>query len=230
VEPAKAHNSARTRRHLARRGLTFIETVCAVALLALITSMVFGGFESIYAQQLRQKHRLGAAELANRLVLQYLDDKNSLPSASLPLEYEGVRYRWTMREVPVRMVHARPEVAAERAGASALTPDRLKAVTIRVWLSEESGGSFVDDGVSPAFAVTRLMDPIAAATRNPDSSNNMFTNAQLQRQFLEEISRIGRNRAAPRTQPPARGGTPPPPSPTRPGVSPKRSGRKVESS
>src|SRR5262245_36803557 len=138
-----------------------METVCAVAMLALIAAAVMGAFNSIFAQQKRQSHRLGAMELCNRLILQYLDDADTMPAKGLPIVYGGERYRWELAEIPVRLVPARPEVAEDRANSSVLSVDRMQAISVRVWVGEESGGSETFDARIPSATLTRLMDPIA---------------------------------------------------------------------
>lgn len=206
---------APTFRAGSRRGMSFLETVAAAAILALLASVILGGFESMMGGQHRQRHRLACAELANRLILQYLDDKSALPSESAPIGYDGERYRWEMRETPARLVPSRPEVAAERSGASGLTPDRMSILTITVWLGEESGGSRDGSGGAPSVTLTRLFDPIAL--RNPDSIDNLFKdqNSPAFREFMDTFGRFstggggggrGNSRPAPRT-PPASGGS-----------------------
>lgn len=203
-------------QHCSRRGMTFLETVAAAAILALLAAVIFGGFEAMISGQHRQQHRLACAELANRLILQYLDDKDALPSESAPIGYDGERYRWEMRETPARLVPARPEVASERAGASGLTPDRMSVVAVTVWLGEESGGSTSPNSGVPAVTLTRLFDPIAL--RNPDSIDNLFKdqNSPAFRDFMETFSRFstggGRREARPAPTPTPRPGSRPAPS------------------
>jgi hypothetical protein len=176
-----------------RRGLTFIETVCAVALLGIVAATMFGAFNSIIGAQKRQQHRLNAMEVANRLILQYLDDKDTMPGAGLPVEYARERYRWDLREVPVRLEAARPEVAEERSSSTPVSVDRMQAIAVRVWLSEESGGSLEYTEVVPAVTLTRLMDPIAL--RNPDT-NKTLLEPKKQAEMLERFRRVGRNAPA----------------------------------
>ncbi|HYE63632.1 MAG TPA: type II secretion system protein [Phycisphaerales bacterium] len=189
MEPAR-HNPRRTRRSL-RRGLTFIETVCAVALLGIVAATVYATFGTIMGTQDRQQHRLNAMEVANRLILQYLDDARTMPQAGLPVEYGKYRYRWELTEVPVRLVPSRQDIADERASAAPISVDRMQALAVKVWLSEESGGSLQYDTAVPAVALTRLMDPIAL--RNPDTNILLATDQHKQSEFLERFNRIGRN-------------------------------------
>src|SRR5690349_3114057 len=75
--------ASNTSRATSRRGSTFIETTCAVAMLAMVAAAVLGAFTTMYGAQTRMRNRLGAMELANRLVLQYLDDKDTMPQPGL---------------------------------------------------------------------------------------------------------------------------------------------------
>ena len=163
----------RSKAQLARRhGLTLIETVVAVALLATLASVVVVGISMVMGQQIRQQQRLAAAEISNRLILQYLDDPDTLPDSNLPVAYGNEKYRWTMNIAPVNLLSARAEVGSELEERSRLTLDRMNAITIMVWLGEESGGTFKYEPSSPFFAITRVVDPVSNVTRNPDSLQN----------------------------------------------------------
>jgi type II secretory pathway pseudopilin PulG len=199
----------------ARRGLTFVETVCAVAILGMVAAAVFGAFNGMMSVQERQRHRLGAMELANRLILQYLDDKDTMPQEGLPIVYADERYHWNLKEIPVQLVPARADVAEDRTSASAVSVNRLVALSVTVWLSEESGGTASYDPAIPSASVTRLMDPIAL--RNPDTTKTLATSAIKQRELLERFQKIGRNTGGGKPKPATTGnaGTPsaaPPPA------------------
>jgi type II secretory pathway pseudopilin PulG len=210
VEPASKHTLSRS----ARRGLTFIETICAVAMLGLVTAAVIGAFNSIIMQQERERHRLGAMELANRLILQYLDDSDTMPAAGLPIVYGDERYHWELHEVPVQLVPARPDVAEDRSSASAISVNRLHAINVTVWLSDESGGSAQFDARVPNATLTRLMDPIAL--RNPDTTDNLVHDTTKQQEFIARFRAIGRNAPAIKPTPGSTGDTKPPPVPSKP--------------
>lgn len=175
----------------ARRGITFVEIVCASALLGVLIVGIFGGLNFMLSQQKRLHHRLAAAELANRLILQYLDDVDSMPAAGLPIEYDKNRYRWELQETAVKLTPARADKAAERASKTGASADRMVAVTIRVWLSEESGGGFTPDGGVPGSQLSRIVDPFAI-TRNPDSLDYIVKNPDKLQQFISKVQGGGR--------------------------------------
>lgn len=215
MQAATPHPGARPARKgravRARRGMTFLEVVAAVAVLALMTGTVLGAVSLVQGMQLRQTHTLACAELANRMMLQYLDDKSSVPSPITPLEYGAHRYRFSLAESSVGFVSAESTSdtgATQRVGRSPITPDRrYKQVTVKVWLSEESGGSQqLVEGV-PHVQIARLIDLLAF--RNPDSAQNMLSQPGAMQQLLEAIGAGGAQTGSGNNT-----GTRPPPTPT----------------
>jgi len=148
--------------------MTFLECVLGVLLLGMITSTLVQVSSNARLNQLRTKARLGAAELANRLVLQYLDDRDTLPAASLPIEYGGQYYRWSKRNA---QVGAKIDSAAARSGADVNTSEkslsRIQQVTFTVWLAEDSGGTFKNSASTPSVSIARLYDPLLPTSPDP---------------------------------------------------------------
>lgn len=190
-----------------RRGLTFVEVVCAVAIVGVIAAAAMAAVGSIVSAQERQLRRLGAAELANRLILQYMDDQDALPPRGMPLSYAGASFRWELKETKVRIEPARPEVAAERARFTPLTLDRLTNVAVTVWLAEDSGGSAAPVAGVPAFQITRIFDPIPLIHRNPDSLRHRLEDPIAYQRMLQQFIGGGGGGGGPAT-PRNRGNTP----------------------
>lgn len=178
----------------ARAGTTFLEVMLSVALLAVVATMIMTAIGNMFTAQIQERQTLAAAELSNRLMLQYLHDKRTLPQAGLPVEYGANRFRWELTERSVKLEFARQEALSARAQNSAgLTG--IKAVTFRVWLSEESGGSsFYEDG-APRFMLSRIVNPVAL--RNPDSIDHMLKDPDLYREFIQNFT--GANTLTPPT-------------------------------
>jgi hypothetical protein len=176
--------------------------VAAAALLGIIAAVVLGAVNSVVASQKRMQRRLACAELGNRLILQYLDDKESLPSQALTIPYAGDEFRWSMDETAVDIVPSRPDVAAERAAeARGLRLDRIQNVAVRVWLAESSGGSPMYDESVPHALLTRMVDPIGRAMRNPDSAEYLLKDPNSARfqEFMGDLQRFSNTgRPAPR--------------------------------
>ncbi|MFN0134056.1 MAG: type II secretion system protein [Phycisphaerales bacterium] len=182
------HHASRTSRAPARRGMTFLEVVFASVLLALVAGSMFAAFAFIFTSQAREQARLGAFEVANRLILSYLDDSTKMPDSNKTLDYgppEALqRFRWQYKEEPLTLY----EVAGENRDQSRQSPlsnDRFKRVTVRVWLSEYSGGSPNFEGTSVQATVTRMLDPIAP--RNPDSYMNMIQSPEGLQKLVEQL-------------------------------------------
>lgn len=164
------------------RGITFLETILAVALLGLTTMSVVLAVNYISLASLRNAHRMNEAEIANRLMLQFFDDPASLPSDSQPIQYgkEGeFRYRWTLGEEPVTVelpTPVTPDAEADRreqqlASLGRSSTDRFsrfRVVRVKVWLGEETGGNFFPDAGVPQVTLSRLYDPADIPNWNPD--------------------------------------------------------------
>lgn len=154
----------------AARGMTFLEVVFATALFAIVASSILGVFSFTVSAANREQKLLACAEVANRLIMAYMDDPSLLPDPNKTVEYgpaEGpLTFRWDYREDPVALVEPRGD-ARQRVRESPLRMDRFVQVTVKVWLAEDSGGSrWAGDG-TPQIVLTRMYDP--TYLRNPDS-------------------------------------------------------------
>lgn len=156
-----------------RRGATLIEAVLATVLLGMVGATLASAVSYMNASQRRMQQRLGASELANRLMLQYMDDQDAMPNKTLPIEYDIDLYRWTLDVEPVEFSMAEPAVEDDAGDfGSGINFDRIRLVSIRVWLSEESGGGRGFTNEYPNAQLTRLIDPLALS--NPDSLQTMI--------------------------------------------------------
>lgn len=142
--------------------MTLLEVVLSVMLLALVTASVTGAISSITGMETRNRQRLGAYELANRLMLQFLDDYEALPDKSLPLEYGPYLFYWDLEKSPMKMVINSKQ---ESGGASLLGLDRYKFISVTVFAAEPAG-DYTRRG-EPLASISRVVDP--ALPRNPDS-------------------------------------------------------------
>ncbi|MEM7623374.1 MAG: hypothetical protein AAF235_09240, partial [Planctomycetota bacterium] len=133
-----------------------------VMLLALVATTMVGVTSALRANTERQRQILGAAEMANRLMVIRADDEELMPSPNLPVAYGDEMYRWqiTIRPVGVRISEAGREAAAETTETISFA-QRLEAVEVTVWLSEESGGSIEPLPGIPRATLARIVDPLA---------------------------------------------------------------------
>ncbi len=91
----------------ARRGFTLLEVVLASVLLMLVTASIVTAVSSINRAEEGRRRRLAAYEVANRLMLMFVDDENSIkgPDLNPDREYEdfGYTFRWSIERQPVRV-------------------------------------------------------------------------------------------------------------------------------
>lgn len=175
-------------RRSPRRGMTFLEIVVATAMMGVVSAAIFGVFGFLTNEQWREQRKLDATEVANRLVLQYLDNPTGMPDSRKTLEYplgSGNKYRWEYSEDQVRLDEVAPE-QRDQQRQSPLSPDRFMQVTVRVWLSEDSGGARTPDVSTPAATLTRMLDPVYP--RNPDSYMGQLNNPTDFRRIMEAMT------------------------------------------
>ena len=182
--------SLRARPAASRKGMSFLEVVVALAILGMVAATSFAAITAITSQVRASRSTLAATELGNRLILQYMDDPTRMPQSSLPIEYAGNRYRWTLREGSVTLNPAIPPESAERTSGSATRRlDRFKTISLTVWLGEESGGSYIPQESTPVATLTRLMDPYTL--RNPDAIDRLMADPDRRAQFIEAFTNPG---------------------------------------
>lgn len=151
------------------RGLTLLETVLAVLLLTLVTTAIMSAVSFVLGTEGRARKRLAASEVANRLVLQYLDEKSDMPDRSRPIDYGEYRFVWDMDVSNVAM--ELNSVARRNAAPGAVSSlARFKLTRITVYDAEEADSGAALRG-EPLAVLTRVYDPIAA--RNPDTMDRL---------------------------------------------------------
>lgn len=147
--------------------MTILEVVLAVFLLGLLAASVAGALNAANAMDERNRQTLAAYELANRLVLTWLDDKKRMPAETLPLDYGNYQFMWDKQAERVRM---RINDRQKSSGASVPQAlERFRMITINIYLAEGEGPQ-PRPGTLMA-SLTRIYDP--AAPRNPESMKNI---------------------------------------------------------
>src|SRR5262249_32127490 len=154
-----------------------IEVVLASVLLALVAIASSTTISFLVRCQTDDRRRLGGYELANRKILEYLDDEKSIGSPSAPQELYGFRYRWDLKTRNLQMSVTQSEAAAR--GAAQLSADRFVVITVTVWAVDEqiAAATGVAAPGEQVAQLSRVSDPIAALMfRNPDSRDNGIGN------------------------------------------------------
>lgn len=192
VEPgstARQRRRIRRPRRADRRGMTFLEVVFATALFAIVASSILGVFAFTVNAVNREQKMLACAEVANRLILAYMDDPTDMPDPGKTIEYgpdeSPLHFRYDYQEDPLVLIEARGD-AKERMRDSPLRADRYVQVSVKVWLAEKSGGTRNAEDSTPQFVLTRMYDP--AYLRNPDSFMRMLQNPGAgQKRFFDVL-------------------------------------------
>jgi prepilin-type N-terminal cleavage/methylation domain-containing protein len=168
------------------RGMTFLEVVFAVAILGLLASTLIGAANYMMGRQRYEQRTLASMELANRLILQFLDDRDAMPDPAEPLFYGGDEFRWNLVEVPLTFRPTKPPPVREGSRASTAF-DNFRMFTVRVWLSNRSGGSVEPSAAVPHAAVSRMYD-YKALWRNPDTLEYLLKSDAGRRRLMDDGS------------------------------------------
>ncbi|MBY0312947.1 MAG: hypothetical protein K2W85_12825 [Phycisphaerales bacterium] len=147
--------------------MTLLEVVLAVLMISLVALVVTSAVNSIMGMEANGRKRLAAYEVANRLMLTYLDDPENLPSESNPIEYGSYRFLYEVELTPSRLVINRTQ---EATGASLQKLDRFRMIGITVYDALESDVALAAEG-EPLAALSRAIDPFTP--RNPDSIESL---------------------------------------------------------
>lgn len=173
------------------RGMTLLEVVLAAVLISLATATIAGAVGLAERSQSVQADRLAAVEVANRLMLMYVDEAAQFKTpGAIPYEIgygnnERQRmFHWDMDETPVRFELG--DAARENAGNDNPLLQRVKQVTVRVWLSESSGGASSWTTDVPNATLTRLIDPLNFD--NPDKAARLGDDRNMA-QLMEDLLR-----------------------------------------
>jgi prepilin-type N-terminal cleavage/methylation domain-containing protein len=191
----------RTRGERRRRGMTMLEVVFAVVLLGLVATSAASLFGLLTRLHTDNAQRAAAYELANRIILQYLDDPKECPSEAEALPYGPWRFRFHLDERPVRMVVKQTEAAART--ADKIPMNRFRMVTVRVWIVAEGTEWSTDIAGEEMASLTRIYDPLSAMLfRNPDARERRMQRGDQ----LQELMRLMTEGAGAAPQPERSGG------------------------
>lgn len=189
------HDPRMTFRYVSHRGTTMIEVVLASVLVAMLSVTLVSGLGYVHSAHNRQEAQLGAAEMANRIMLQYLDDEKALPSDALPIAYGTrgeFRYYWKIDQEKAKLNLDRVGAQAQAGRSSGIRLDNLlELVTVRIWNEQTTGVNPSLTGMPADFTLKRVINPMAV--RNPDSIMKRFSTPEGMIQWLEQFSQNGVN-------------------------------------
>lgn len=165
-ETLTVRTRAHPRRRTSSRGFTFLEAVLAAALLGIVAGGVLGAIGWVWNMELRNRRELAAAEIANRVVIAYLDDATSLRDLPRVIYYENEPYRWKADRQRVSLQDANPNA---RVGPDGRRQDagtifqELVSLRVTAWHDDGSAGAFVP-GSAPSASIDRIVNPLDFAS------------------------------------------------------------------
>ncbi|MEQ8850851.1 MAG: type II secretion system protein [Phycisphaerales bacterium] len=129
-----------------RRGLTLLEVVLSILMLAIISASVLSAISYMQSKTVMEKHRLNAVEVAHRVIAQQLDNPDLVPDESLPIQQGDSLYYYRM--VPQVIMQGDEDAGSadvlegvRRADVSASDQlrHRLHQLVVHVYASDEEG-------------------------------------------------------------------------------------------
>ena len=170
------------------RAFSFLEAVAAAALLGIVAASLLSAASFGTATQLRRERRAAAMDIANQLMIAWLDDPvNTTPERTRELFTYGrdsEAYRWRVVVQAAKIDESRNARAARPDDRQTpVTFDKLEEVTIEVWFDD--GVSLRGPGDGPSARLTRIVNPFAF--RNPDSMANTVNDPELRQRLIERM-------------------------------------------
>ena len=169
-----------------------IEVVLASVLMGMIATTLVSGLGYVHAAHRRQERQLGAAEMANRIMLQYLDDKSALPSDALPIAYGArgeLRYYWKVEKEKIQLKLDRAGTESQTGRTSGVDlKNLLEMVTVRIWDEKIPNVNPSLSGSPPDFVLKRIVNTMAV--RNPDSIMKQFATPEGMLEFLNQFQEL----------------------------------------
>lgn len=174
---------------MTRRGFSFLEAVLAAALLAVIASSIFSVLGFAMNSDRTDEARLGAAEIANRVLISYLDDSTSIDNLPDTIDYGVYTYRWDLDKDTIRIEepNRRLRVTSGRQGAVPMALTNLKEIRVTVWLDEGRPETRAP-GASPGVRLTRLINPIGFGSRGEDSMKRLMDDPTRMSDLLQMLT------------------------------------------
>lgn len=197
----------RSRAHL-RRGVSLIEVVMASLLVAVLSTAVVGAIVTVVAADVKNQQKLEALELGNRLLLQFLDDKDALPHEEAPIEQGLGTYRWKLTRTPVKLQMPPGSIimppTADSPGEKTQAKTELLTVTVYAGV-KQAGGGFAPGKL--LCTLSRLNHPLSVIYRNPDAMARAFSDPGKAMAIFADLIATGEPPSARPSASPGAGGT-----------------------
>ncbi|MEL6499646.1 MAG: hypothetical protein AAF937_12465 [Planctomycetota bacterium] len=171
------------------RGFTFLEAVLGLALLGILGGAIFGVLGYAWRIEIEARQTLAAAEIANRVLISYIDDPTSPEKLPETIAYEQADYRWSIDVQPTIIRDAFPDARTSRDGLPATQEalESLELVTVTAWLDDDTSASAAP-GRTPTFRMERVINPFQY--RGNDTLERLLQSPERQNRLLMQMSGI----------------------------------------
>ncbi len=199
-------------RSARRRGSVLLEVLLASFLLAMIAMTITSVQSFIHRSNTMHQRRIGAYEVANRLMLQYLDDEETFKGLNRYYDDGRFFYTWEIEELPIEIDAPSDSVMdPPREGGGRSAADTLRLLVIRVNEGRPDGAGGAISGEQLA-ELRRVHSPLALLSRNPDSAAWILSDQARSMKLMQRLMSGGMNPGLPGA-PTAPGPRPPPGAP-----------------
>jgi len=161
-----------------RRGITILEVITSLALLVGVGTMVLSAFGYVERAAARDRVRLAGYEAVHRIILQFIDEPDSIRRAERRGDPVLVNnYEFHFELIEELLVSETNEgggvvgVAQREYDLQTLLSNKLKLIRVRVWLSNPTAGYAPQQTVASINRIynimnnpEQLLDELRAAT------------------------------------------------------------------
>jgi len=148
-----------------RRGITILEVITSLVLLVGVGTMVLSALGYVERAAARDRIRLAGYEAVHRIILQFIDDPDSIRSAQrrgIPVVVNN--YEFTFELIEELLVSETTEaggvvgVAQREFDLETLLSNKLKLIRVRVWMNETTAGYAPKQTVASINRIYNIMN------------------------------------------------------------------------
>lgn len=159
-------------------------------ILAIAVTMIASSVAAVTMADIRARQRLEALELANRLLLQFLDDKEALPNEAAHLISGLGTYKYKLIESPIGLSFPEGSVFEASENQSRKVMEQTKLVSVTVWAATPDGiGGYIAGEQMATLA--RINNPLSVLSRNPDTMARLAANPEQLLAFVMKMIEDG---------------------------------------
>ena len=152
-------------RRTSRRGITILEVITSLVLLVGIGAMVLSAFGYVERAAARDRIRLAGYEATHRIILQFIDNPDSIRDAQatgdpvLVNDYEfGFELTEDLLVSETNDSGAIVGTAQQEFDLETLLSNKLKLIRVRVWLNERKAGFAPEQTVASIDRIYNIMN------------------------------------------------------------------------